>query len=79
MALIHKGIRPKYGLDYLDDGRIRKTYLERRPDGITRMWNLKLLNNGCGKVLTSEMLEDGDLLYCEHCEEWFNKNQFTES
>ena len=73
----HKGVRPVNPLIRELDKRKRVTYYEEFDDGSYKIWNNRLLNSGCGGKLT-EVLEDGDLLYCPHCREWCNKNQFEE-
>lgn len=87
MPLIHVGIRPKHKLVESVPG-IRKTYgysYEIFPDGSHRRWSKRMLTSGCDKELLPPMLNGsliymshGDLIHCEHCDEFFSRNQFLE-
>ena len=77
--LIHAGVRPLGKIEREDGGKKRNTYYEDLEDGGYRIWNDKLLNSGCGRTVDgegSEVSEDISLLWCPHCREWANKNQF---
>ena len=75
MIVKHIGIRPTMSLTELDDGRLRKTFVERLDDGTRKFWNNKLLKSGCKKD-TESLVEEG-LQWCSHCNEWFSLNQFV--
>jgi hypothetical protein len=75
MRLKHIGVRPVGELEFLDDGRMRKTWIERLPDGGYKLWNKRLLNSGCNKIVYEDE-HDGELIYCPWCEAWFSRNQF---
>ena len=71
----HKGIRPTYELQVLDNKR--KLYLEEFPNGGYRVWNKRMLKSGCGKRTDiSEYEVIGECYYCKHCDEWFHKDQW---
>lgn len=86
MSTRHVGVRPLGKLTRDEEIR-RNTYYEETESGY-RIWNDKLLNSGCGKTVdiperyreaTEGMLqvsEDISLLWCPHCREWANQNQF---
>ena len=74
----HVGARPARLPLVVDERckRKRKTYFEVLDDGSYRLWNNRLLNSGCGRVVT-EIVEDGNLIYCPTCRAWFNNEQFV--
>lgn len=55
-------------------GRI---YKETLPDGSSRLYNKWTMQKGCGKVVEN-VREGVELIYCPHCERWYNRRQFSE-
>lgn len=74
--LIHKGVRPKGELVRVRSKGIR-VWKEMLPDGGYRLWNEQTLRNGCGNAI-KVVREARGLIYCPHCEKWYNKEQFTD-
>ncbi len=72
----HVGVRPEYDIELIEDGRTRKTYIERLPDGGYRVWNKRLLRSGCGEEIDVIEVID-NLIYCHVCKEWANESQFV--
>lgn len=74
----HVGIRPSYPLvtDDIEKYNVFKRYRsEVLPDGSERRWTKRMLKSGCGQIVDGER-KIGDLIYCEHCQEYFAKEQF---
>ena len=76
MALRHLGIRPKHSLTLIDFKK--KIWEEVYPSGKVRIWNLRQLNSGCGRVFEGYQLEIYDCIYCPYCDEYFAKEQWSE-
>lgn len=74
--LIHVGTRPTYELQVLDFKR--KLYIEEFPDGGYRIWNKRMLKSGCNKTIDNDPEEMRGCLYCPWCDEWFNREQWSE-
>lgn len=52
-----------------------KNHVEEFEDGSKKIWNARTLASGCGNE-TKSAKRLGELIYCEHCDEYFNKEQF---
>lgn len=76
----HIGVRPEYPLEADERSGHKKlniVYYENFPDGSYKIWNKKLLNSGCGQSTDQPIIKDANnLLWCKHCQEWCNENQF---
>lgn len=71
--MIHVGVRP-VGETTIMEGK-RWELSEKLPLGNVRYWDKRQLNSGCGNNVEGETNNRG-LIYCPHCEEWFNKREF---
>ena len=79
IEIIHVGIRPQYKTKQKKhDIKNEWIHIETLPDGSKVHWTERMLVSGCNKVI-SETSYMGDLIYCPHCDEYFNKKQFKES
>ena len=76
MILVHVGIRPEYKTVF-QSVRFRNYHLEELPNGDTKVWTEKMMRSGCNQEL-SDVVRKYRLIYCEHCGEFFSKNQFKE-
>jgi hypothetical protein len=71
--LIHNGVRPMGDIIQVDKG----IYTEALAGGGVKFWNNKTLNSGCNGLITTIVELEG-LIYCPHCDEYFNVEQFVE-
>ena len=55
----------------------RYYYTETLSCGGTRVWNGRELKAGCNGIVENIIGLRG-LIYCKHCDEWFNTKQFEE-
>ena len=75
IAKTHKGIRPLFPIQIINWKK--SIYLEEFPDDTGyRIWNLRMLNSGCGKSLTGDEIILSGCIYCPHCDEYFNEEQW---
>jgi len=82
----HVGVRPVGDITLTSGGscdiKKAKIYIETLPEGGKRRWTSKALKSGCKSEFAyplKEMVREGTtLLYCPHCNEWFNEKQFKE-
>ena len=81
MPLIHKGIRPTHQVvkSSADLKLIDKPGLsyEIFPDDSYKIWTDRTLNSGCNNQIEGD-IKLGEMIYCEYCDEFFNRNQFEE-
>lgn len=76
----HVGVRPLGELTRDDSNSHKRrniVYYEDLPDGGYRIWSEKTLKSGCGRTVT-EVMRDGELIYCPYCKEWASEIQFKE-
>lgn len=76
MILRHKGIRPKYELQF-DKGYKDNWhhFFEPHPNGGGKYWSKRELISGCNKKLVDPPRKE-NLTYCKYCDEWFDNKQF---
>ena len=74
ISLVHVGIRPSFPVEAISH-KGKQYFNEKLPDGATRVWNMRMLESGCSRVVES-VVRDGKLIYCAYCDEWFNETQF---
>lgn len=74
IAKRHKGIRPTHELILINWKK--SIYMEEFPDGAYRVWNLRMLKSGCGKILEDDEILLSGCIYCHHCDEYFNEEQW---
>lgn len=78
IVIKHIGERPLHPLRQEKD-KIKNewTYIEALPDGTKRIWTERMMISGCNKQIEStEYMYN--LIFCPHCDEYFNQKQFTE-
>lgn len=76
IAKKHKGIRPTHPIALINWKR--SIYIEDYPDSDEyRIWNLRMLNSGCGKILQGDELVLSGCIYCPTCDEYFNEEQWV--
>lgn len=73
----HKGVRPLHPLSLID-WKKKSLYYEEYPNGTFRIWTIRQLVSGCDGVVR-EMKELQGCYYCPHCDEWFSKDQWSET
>jgi hypothetical protein len=74
IAKKHKGIRPSFEIALINWKK--SIYIEEYPNGNYRIWNLRMLNSGCGKILEDDEILLSGCIYCPHCDEYFNEEQW---
>ena len=78
----HVGVRPTHYPLTVDESQSNKRrniiYYEMIPGGGFKIWNNRTLSSGCGLVIEDATINDTnkDLIWCPHCKEWANYNQF---
>lgn len=75
IAKKHKGIRPSYPIALINWKK--SIYIEDLPGDGYRIWNLRMLNSGCGKILVDDEIVLSGCIYCPHCDEYFNQEQWV--
>ena len=76
MILVHVGIKPEHAT-FPETVGLHKYQIEKMPDGSSKLWTGRMLTSGCNQEV-SEIEGEDNLIYCNHCDEWFSKNQFKE-
>lgn len=79
MTLRHVGIRPEYPVIKFNKTLkcIHRYRYEIFPDGGYKLWSDRALKSGCNHLVNADVML-GELIYCEHCGEFFNREQFIE-
>jgi len=70
----HKGIRPTYEIQLINWKK--RIYIEDLPDEEYRVWNLRMLNSGCGKIISGDEISLMGCIYCPTCDQYFNEEQW---